>query len=537
MSLHDLNQIVGRATKALYDNEKFPVGALAVRAEKAAQACPTDPTLVAMSNFLSKRASTQTFISRAELKDVYRRLYSQNNQFGLIFASELGAVEKSTVKVAHRDPNEGISLTEHLYENMGNPILAQALAAELKGGEASKPYTERTAKLASQACLHELSQYVLPRKVEVVAGKADVLICQATYETPKGQVAVLLPVEVKEGNPLLPTVLLSQHGFVDLTKEALEEHIVTTAGKSFKVDVNAMLQAVASVKSGGKKVLSEMELLIAKAAAKTAADKGMQVNGIINQIVDAAPVKEASDRLPEADTFAAKLASAKGGAEFVFGRDVVDGARSMLKQAMGNFGFAHANVAMASFNDSTMNFAVSLDNRTAFSVPVKVSNKLPQLPKIVVVAGSLYPFTKGGVSDALKDEAVDSRMMAAASPAYGLKSSELVGRVVSAMAQGNVTDAEDALAVLQESGDDAAFKEGFAAYMDGMSGKTALADCTTQCKSQRKVAHSKYIICGHTNLPVHKVYQDKHGDCQPLYRKHIAEATTGSFMTAKILGF
>lgn len=548
MSLPDLHNIVNRAAAALHDKEKFSVEALALRAERAAQACPTDPTLVAMSNFLSKRADSQAFISRAELKDVYRRLYSQNNQFGTIFASELGITETSKVVRGTRDPNEGVSLTSDIYEKMGNPLLSKAFEAAMDGKADLNHYTPATAKMAAQTCLQELSKYAMPRKIDVIAGQADVLICQATYETPKGQTGVIVPVEIREGKALLPTVFLSQYGFLDLAQTALEDHIVATAGKRFSVDVPRLLQVVSSAKGNQpKRGLSEMEMIIARASVAKAEAKGEAIlqhtNGILNQVVDAKPIDvEASHRLPEADTFAAKLASPKGAAEFIFGRDVVTNARTMVRQAMANFGFSHSNIALNSYDDKSMYFAVSVDNRTAFKVPVKVANHAPQLPGIIVIAGSLYPFSKAGISNALKEEANDGRMMAAASPVYDLKSGDLIEEVRQAMTLGDHARAEDALNVLQNSGDDAGYKQAFATYLEGLNPNskvaTASAECDhSGCKAQRKVAYSKHVICGHTNLPIHKVYQDKNGDCQPLYRKNIAEATTGSFMTAKILGF
>jgi hypothetical protein len=50
-----------------------------------------------------------------------------------------------------------------------------------------------------------------------------------------------------------------------------------------------------------------------------------------------------------------------------------------------------------------------------------------------------------------------------------------------------------------------------------------------------KNAHSSHRICGHTNLPLHKVYQDKEGNCRPLYRKEMDETYQGAyFLNSKI---
>lgn len=54
----------------------------------------------------------------------------------------------------------------------------------------------------------------------------------------------------------------------------------------------------------------------------------------------------------------------------------------------------------------------------------------------------------------------------------------------------------------------------------------------------KNAKNSKHPICGHTGLPINKVYTDKHGNCRPLFRRGQDESfEVGSYMTAKILGF
>lgn len=534
MNFHELNKVVTRAAQALSDNEKFPVGVLAVRARKVAEAFPADSTVVAMSNFLNKRASSEPLISRSELRDVYHKLYSQNNRFGSIFAEELGNTELTKAKIMHREANEGKALIEEAYTNLADPILSNALSEVFDPKGTYKPYSVSLAKSAARTCLHELNKFAAPKKIEVVAGQADLLICQAAYETPKGWCSVLLPVEIKEGTALLPTVFLNRFGFADLTKENLEQHIIETAGKNFTVNVRQLLEAVASAKSGGVKPLSDMEMIIAKARA--AKGNSYIVNGILNQQVDTPQnTNIETPRLPEADEFAKRLASADGIAEFKFGKELVNVGRKILKQALSGFGYSNANIRVSDVDESTVYFAVSVDNKGAFNVPMKVMGQNIQYPQLTISAGSIHNFSKAGISEILSNGEVDNQMMAVASPAYGLKSSELIEQVRSSMIEGNLVRAEDALTVLQQNSDIPAFKEAFAIYQAGLSGSlTKTASQQSSCSKQRKVAYSKYVICGHTNLPTHKVYQDQNGDCQPLYRKNIAEAEGGSFLHSKV---
>lgn len=534
MSLHELNKIVGRAAKALHDNEKFPVGVLAVRARKIAEAFPNDPTSVAMFNFLTKRAASEPLISRTEFRDVYHKLFSQNNKFGGFFTEELGLSELPKPKLMQREASEGKDFAQEAYKNLADPILSHALSEVFDPKGSYKPYSMSIAKSAARTCLHELNRFAAPKKIDVVAGQADLLICQASYETPKGWCSVLIPIEVKEGTALLPTVFLGKFGFVDLSKETLERHITETAGQNFKIDIQQLLQTVASVKNGVKP-LSEMEMIIAK--AKAAQGNSYNVNNILYQEIDKVqPLLEAPPT-EETEEFAKRLANSTGIAEFKFGRSIVDKARNLLKMAMNEFGYTNAHIAVSNADDSTIYFAVSVDNCVAFNVPMKIAGKQGSTrfysPEIMISAGSIYTFSKAGISQLLSSKEVDQQMMAVASPSYGLKPSELIEQVRIAMVEGDLARAEDALIVLQQS-NSPSFKEAFAIYQAGLGGQIKTASPQTYCNKQRKVAYSKHMICGHTNLPVHKVYQDKNGDCQPLYRKNISEAEGGSFMHSKV---
>lgn len=537
MSLHELNKInkiVGGAVKALHDSEKFSVGVLAVRARKIAEAFPNDPTSVAMYNFLNKRANFESLISRAEFRNVYNKLFSKNNKFGGLFTEELGITELPKPKLMQREAGDSKNFIKEAYKNLANPILTNALSEIFDQKGINKPYSVSIAKSAARTCLHELNRFAAPSKIDVVAGQVDLLICQASYETPKGWCSVLLPVEIKEGTALLPTVFLGKLGFMDLSKETLEQHIKETAGKNFKIDVQQLLHEVVSAKNGVKS-LSEMEMIIAK--AKAASGNSHDINNILYQEIDKVQPLLEPPQTDETEKFANRLSTSTGIAEFKFGKSVVDKARNLLKMAMNEFGYPHANITVCNADDATVYFAVSVDNRAAFKIPMKISGKKEAAcfysPEIVISAGSIYSFSKSGISKILSSGDPDQYMMAVASPAYGLKPSELIEQVRIAIAEGDIPRAEDALIVLQQS-DSPSFKEALTIYQAGFGGQVKTASQQPCCAKQRKVAYSKYMICGHTNLPIHKVYQDQNGDCHPTYRKSICEAEGGSFMHSKV---
>lgn len=543
MSLNRLNELVTKTAKAVYDNEKFAIGVLAVQARKVAQAYPTDQTAIGMSNFLSKRAasSNANFITRAELKDVYNKLYSPNNKFVGLFAEQLGIVEQVKTNVMQRDPNEGKNLVDQAYQNLADPILSNALASAFDKSAPLKMYSNAAAISAEKSCAFELGHQGLPpKKISVIAGQSDILICQATYDTPKGEAHALIPVEIKDNKALLPTMFLSRAGFSDLQGQYLEEHLVSTAGKSYKIDAQKLLEAVATAKNSVPETISDIERILLRASATKETPITHTANGILYQQVDQpiADVREEQLEQPaEVQEFAKRLTSAVGVAEFTLGKTAVNAGRQLIQKAMQRFGYSNAQIAVASNDENTIYFAVAVDQGIGFKVPVKFSRGKMEEPAIIIASGTVGEFSKSGISELLAQGASDYQAATVASPSYGLKPSELIQQIKKAMSENNYLKAEDALNVLKASGDDKAFRVGFELYKEALAqgGMKKTATKESCCDKQYKVAHSKYMICAHTNLPTHQVYQDKHGDCRPMYRKNMSEtAEGGSFLHSKI---
>jgi hypothetical protein len=71
--------------------------------------------------------------------------------------------------------------------------------------------------------------------------------------------------------------------------------------------------------------------------------------------------------------------------------------------------------------------------------------------------------------------------------------------------------------------------------MSGLKGGTIQKAASTTCSRIVRHAHSSQELCGHTNLPLSKVFQDASGECQPMYRKAMQDSREGAyFMNSKI---
>jgi hypothetical protein len=146
--------------------------------------------------------------------------------------------------------------------------------------------------------------------------------------------------------------------------------------------------------------------------------------------------------------------------------------------------------------------------------------------------GGIESFSVAGLKRLYSIDTMDNKVAAVSSPVYGLKPSELVDIVRIAISEENYSKAEDALNVLAESGDDRAYQTAFVDYTNGLNGKVIAESACSMIVSSPSSTHQ---ICGHTGLPLHKVSQDKHGNCIPGYRKGMDDTYEGKyFMNSKI---
>ncbi len=536
-----LAQDLKKAAAALHANEKFVVPVLAVRAAKAAQENPHDAPLVTASNVLKKMASdNKMFISRLELNKLYDQLYSPNTKLAEVFAEELDRQSLPTPKTFQRSEFENADLSRD-YQKIGDPVLLNALDAAFSEAKESRIYSGATAVSAEKSCVAELSANGLPpKKISVFAGQNDMIVCQASYDTPKGEAHVLVPVEIRDGHALLPTMFLSQAGFVELERGNLENHIVHTGGKSYKIDGQKLLEVLAVAKNGAVETVDEVELAAIQLRAER--ERPHTADGILYQQVDS-PVEDIKDpempKTAEHEAFAKRLATPGGVAKQVFGDRVVEAGANMLRRKMASFGFSHSQVAVSAVEDNTILYSVAVDHSSGFKVPVKVQGGLVLPPTMAVASGNISDFSREGIVELLRTSQVDSRSIAETSPSYGMKPSELMAQVREAIADGNLLKAEDAIDVLGEI-DPQAQKRAMALLLESFNPDSLKKVASEQkgCNMVVKNSVSKYPLCGHLNLPLHKVYQDNNGDCQPLYRKGVEETNEGGiFITHRMLHY
>jgi hypothetical protein len=547
--LYELTRVVGEATRAIVDSERLPVRLLSVRANKLAEAYPTDQTVVGMRNFLARRVETlprhgKELMTKGELKEVYNSFYISNNKFAEAFSDELG-VSKLDTPVMKRDPQEGSPLADDAYNRFANPILANELTSVFDDTVPYKSYSEFTAKDAQKTCAYELNCLgMFPKRIDVVAGEPNVIVCRASYETPRGEGHVLVPVEIENGKALLPTMFLNKDGFVNLNEQLIKEHLDNTAGKPFVTNVQKLLEAVSAVKNGVPQQLSDVDRVMMKASLEKETPSSYDVHGIIGHVVDeeVKPIEDVQYKLPgEMQDLSDRLSSGVGAAKFMFGKDAVEQGRAIVLGVVNDAGFGGAQVSVSDVDNDGVLYSVSVDGKCGFKIPIKMGKAGPVSPKVIVASGNLFEFSVDGINKLVTSGASDQLALAQTSQVHGMRASDVVDYIRKAMSNKHYERAEDALNVLRHSDDDHAYKTAYAVYINGLSGgsieKTASSSGVTGCSAPVKVSNSKYMACSHTGLPVHKVYQDEGGNCLPLYRKRMEDTQEGSgcsFLHSKV---
>ena len=193
-------------------------------------------------------------------------------------------------------------------------------------------------------------------------------------------------------------------------------------------------------------------------------------------------------------------------------------------------------VAVAKSDKQTIFYGVSLDGgRVGFTVPVKVANHKITAPSLLLCNGSVSSFSQEGIQQLYLNNASDFKAAAVASPQFNLTPADLLNNIRKAVSEGNHAGAEDALNVLANAGDELAYAKGLQTFVGALAGNKVAE--VKGCSKLMKNSTSEHPICSHTGLAAHKVYQDKDGNCRPLFRQGMDETYQGVlFNTSKILG-
>lgn len=517
-----LKKLAASLASFIDDNEQVPLSFFSAKLVRAQENFPNDYTIGMMNTVVARMNDKKMFISRAEIKDLYQKFYSTNNKFASVFSDELGfksVEEKERIVPADYDDKAFKEGSAKLADQELLDIFRSAL-----GDGSGESFA---IKEAVSACQNQLKMLGISAEVNGAAAQNEMVVCVASFETPRGKTSVFLPVEMLNKKAFAPTVFIGNKGTQDLNYSNLVEYLKSQAGNKLDFDAQSVLK-VAVCARNDKREISDVDFAINKLASSNEELSNLLTNSLVY-----APKHNSA----ELDSIAKTFDSKSGLAKFTFG-DKVDQGKLMVARMLNTAGLKTYNISVVDSDDNSIVYAISANGGTvAFKVPVKVAGDQLLPPSVLVCAGEVRDFSKDSISVLVRENGFDRQAASIASPLYGNKPSELVETIRSAMKEANYSKAEEALTVLSESGDSKAYAKGLGLFTIGLNDKKAenLEESIHKCALIVKSRHSQYDICGHTGLPLHKVYTDKHGDCVPIYRKAMADTYEGAtFVHSKV---
>jgi hypothetical protein len=530
MNIHEL---VGSLAKSLENTQKIATPLLANKLSKCANIYPQDKTIGAMSRVISDMArNNNLFISQGDFRTLSNKLHSSGTKFAELFQDELGSAPiEPDVKTFQHDE----ALKNNPYE-VGDQVLANALESVFDKHLPLKMYSQPLANKALKCVGNSLDVWNLrPTNLSISDGNEKFIVIKADYETPKGLTSFYVPVEVNKKDVVDPEVFMGNTGPEDLNHASVKAYLIQQAGTKTKIGAGDILNVLMDATST-KREVSAAELALTRLNATRQGKSEFFNDQIVGLSVEAEMKPDV--QLPKYETFSSfeeQFTSPSGQACYHFGTEVVATGRNHVTRELQSFGFARPQVVVTKNDNSTIFYGVSLDTgKIAFTVPVKITEGKLNKPSVLLCNGSLATFDRAGINELVSENKCDIKVAAVASTMSTLKPSEIINNLRSALNNGNHAKAEDALNVLANCDDKKAYETGFQIYMEGLAGNKV---AETKCSHMIKSAVSEHPVCSHTGLAINKVYQDKEGNCRPLYRKGMDETYEGaSFINAKIFG-
>lgn len=538
MNFDELSKVLKAAADKMESEQSFLTGILLKKAEVLSQEYPYDTTIVSMRNFLKRKNDHSNMISSKELKTAYDAFYSNNNKFASAFADELGIKKQAQISKtasASSKPDEVLSIYAAADQDM-----VSNLSSLFDKKKQYKGYNSKLAAQAERSTSLELSSLGFPSSsVETLTGNGELIICRASWESPRGAVSAIIPVPVIDDVAVMPSTFVSTAGITVLTSDSLKSHLNDTIGKALIVDADKLLVGI--TKYASEQQISDVELAWLR-YSKASTDEDIKLDHL--GVTYTNPNLDAKENIVQAYEYeqpeetkklSQKLYTNAGLASMLHGKDCVDNSRNYIAKSLKSMGVS-AQVSVAQTDNDSIVFAVNANGTHGFNVPVSIKDKVVEFPSIAVANDKIVDFSKDGIAELLSEAGASSnKAMTLASPMYDLQPQEVLLRLASALKNKNLLKAEDALSVLRSMNDKFAYEAGYNMYTQALSGKTE-KQAESKCSKQMVVKSSVHPVCGHTNLPLNKVYQDKHGSCRPLHRLGREDSeNVATFSSAKII--
>ena len=284
---------------------------------------------------------------------------------------------------------------------------------------------------------------------EVVGRTDEFIMFSVQADSPIGRFITYVPVEVKQGSVLMPSVFASDGGFVELTKDNLLSYASgVQEGTVRQASPHKLLAGLAAVTASGRK-----DIIVRTAGGDEVAISAPTLYQTVNDHVYADEGPTHTD-FPSSLTglVTEGLRDALVEAGLTHGKDAVVTAKTVVADHIRNAGLRVERLAVDSEFDGGMVISASIvgpAGKKTINVPVEIVGGQVLMPSV---------FTSGTTVDAFDVQALNrfasasdaGIFNAAFSNKSGWAYKDLYSHAIKNAAYGNFVEAEDAMAVIAE---------------------------------------------------------------------------------------
>lgn len=500
--MEDYKKIVLEAQKALdliKNGEIYTSSYVISRFEKAADENPSDQLIGNMRDVIVKRASSNMFFSQSEISELYKTMYGISGGH-TAFRDELGDLlpeSAQLAKVAYTSSNirkmEEVPL-EPIYKNSD---LSDAFSVLFSMGKDSSfaSFKEADAKSVQKVVISKLAALGRsPVSVDVLAQNEHFALASAVYQNRNHeQLSIYIPVQMSNGQPIEPSLMVQGTETVDLNKDNL--YIYLKEASHYKK---------------------------ASARANFAGD-----TGTTQPKIEPVVLPKTLESLANFDTDLIKVATN-------FTPEQVYMGVNMLTTEISSYTNVKPQIKVASSDKNHILFNAKLPASpvpVTIDIPVEYHNKHPILPSrfaanIASGYDMIYDFSQSGFNklyEQVKDNSSEYNKIARLnSPMGEMSYHQLVDQVIDGVATKDYNKAEDALGVIEARFGEELHIKAMSQYANLLKHSSAVS--TSRGDLIKKAQASGQLITVPTTvelyspklgLPVSKIDFDNEGNMYP----------------------
>lgn len=492
--IFDIIKEAKRALEQMKNGNVYSSAYVRERFIKSANENPHDLLINNMRDVISKKASSQEFLTQTEITEIYDQMIGLSGGHSA-FRDELGdflsdkrqfVEPKKTASALRADRDGGLSI------DSVNKELSDAFSTAFGFGKDNSfgTYAPQQNNMVQKVVVASLTaEGSAPTSVEIVSENEHFALAAAIYNDGHHKVAVHVPVQTSKGIVQPPTSIVQGEGTVPLTRDNL-----WLAVKEAKDNKKYVAQ---------QKFASQREFV--------------------------APVKAAPQVVPASLEKFANFETSLVSASTMHSATAVAEAVTIVSDELKLFGAFNPQVKVSSASDKEIIFDAHVPTEKGMAVikvPVEIHNGHPNLPSRFAAETSdveqIYDFSKAGYDRFLSGVAGDSRTVKIARQTGDLATAsyhELTDMMLKGVATKDYKLAEDSLSVIQDRFDTTQFKAAFDKFtqllkhssVDQDSERAKHIEAAVQRGDLIKHSTTVELYCPKLGLPLSKIAFDDKG--------------------------